>query len=76
MSIAKAGLDFIFGCLASTVVVKGSEVGHLQCPVGTGFSLDCRRLLPRLTQGQARGYGHITSFACRPHGANTSNLYM
>ena len=26
------------------------------------------------SQGQARGYGHITSFACRPHGANTSNL--
>ena len=24
-------------------------------------------------QGQARGYGHITSLACRPHGANTSN---
>ena len=26
-------------------------------------------------QGQARGYGHVTSFACRPLGANTSNLY-
>ena len=26
------------------------------------------------SQGQARGYGHITSFACRPHGANTSNF--
>ena len=25
-------------------------------------------------QRQARGYGHITSFACRPHGANTSNF--
>ena len=25
-------------------------------------------------QGQARGYGHITSFACRPDGANTSKL--
>ena len=25
-------------------------------------------------QGQARGYGRITSFACSPHGANTSNL--
>ena len=25
-------------------------------------------------QGQARGYGHITSYACRPHGANTSNF--
>ena len=27
-----------------------------------------------LSQGQAGGYGHITSFVCRPHGANTSNL--
>ena len=25
-------------------------------------------------QGQARGYGHITSFACCPHGANASNF--
>ena len=26
------------------------------------------------SQGQARGYGHITPFGCNPHGANTSNL--
>ena len=26
------------------------------------------------SKGQARGYGHITSFGCRSHGAKTSNL--
>ena len=35
---------------------------------------DLRKKLADIDQGQARGYGHITSFACRPHGANTSNF--
>ena len=42
---------------------------------GPQLILDKDKLVSLLyVQGQARGYGHITSFACRPHGASTSNL--
>ena len=38
-------------------------------------TLYCALMASLPFQGQARGYGQITLFVCRPHGANTSNMY-